>query len=244
MPSLARVVRGLSALFWGLPLLALTAAKTAFGEGPKLLPGYLGGLLGPWGQVIGETLGACLLALAAGGLVWHGLRQLVRFQPQEDIWIRAVNRASLGALAVLGLIPFAYWWSRYPRQPVFDRGVALLFAAGVLFGLALNHLMVRLAVMLPDPILRQDAQMLSRFNRALLSGLLLFGALDWWLPRWLTFVPVHWSPWLLEIHEFRTMILLLGALIPLALTMTLLWKAKETIMAGVFRGSGVPPRIT
>ena len=67
--------------------------------------------------------------------------------------------------------------------------------------------------------------------------------LDWWLPAWLPLLPASWSPWLLEIHDFRSMILLLGALIPLALTMTLLWKAKETIMAGVFRGSGSAPRI-
>lgn len=237
MPSLARVVRGLSAVFWGLPLLALTAARTALGEGPRLISGGWGGALGPWGRVVADTLSATLLALAAGGLVWFGLRQLLRFQPQEVIWIGAVHRALLGTTAVLGLLPFAHWWSRYPNQVLFDRGVALLFAAGIVLGLALNHLLVRLAAMLPDPILRQDAHLLSRFNQTLLLGLLAFAAVDWWLPRWLPLLPARWLPPILLVHELRSTLILLGVLIPLALTMTLLWKAKETIVAGVFRGS-------
>lgn len=235
IPSLARVVRGLSAVFWGLPLAVLAAAKTALGEGPRIFPILWGSGMGPWGRVLGDTLTACLMAMVASGLVWYGLRQMVRFQPQEQIWIAAVNRASLAAMMVLGLLPFAHWWSRYPAHPLFDRGVALLFAAGILLGLALNHLLIRLAAMLPDEILRQDARLLARVDQALLVALLAFAAVDWWMPSWIVRVPDAWGPVVLAVHELRSPLLLLGALIPLALTMTLLWKAKETIIAGVFR---------
>ena len=230
-------MRGLSAVFWGLPLAILAAAKTALGEGPRIFPGALPLGSGPWARMGSDTLSACLAALLAAGLVCYGLRQLVRFQAQEQIWIAAVTRASLAAVAVIGLLPFAYWWSRFPGQPIFERGVALLFAAGIGLGLALNHLLVRLAAMLPDEILRQDSRLLSSIDQSLLLGLLTFAALDWWLPVWLARLPESWGPVILTLHELRFSLLLLGALIPLALTMTLLWKAKETIVEGVFRGS-------
>ena len=235
LPSLARVVRGLSAIFWGLPLAVLAAAKTALGESPRMFPGGMSLGPGDWGRVLGDTLAGSFMALVAAGLVCHGLRQLVRFQEQERIWISAVNRASLAALLVLGLLPFAYWWSRFPSQPLFERGIALLFVSGIAFGLALNHVLVRLAAMLPDVILRQDSRLLSRINRTLLVFLLVFAVLDGWLHRGMSRLPETWVRLLLELHELRFVVLLLGALIPMALTMTLLWKSKETIIAGVFR---------
>ena len=213
----------------------MAAAKTALGEGPRIFPGGLIPGSGPWGRVWGETLSGSLAAVLAASLIVYGLRLLLRFQRQETIWIDAVNRASLAALTVVGLLPFAYWWSRFPAIAVFDRGVALLFTAGIGLGLALNHLLVRLAAMLPDEILRQDARMLAQIDQSLLLGLFGFAALDWWLPRWLPHLPAAWSPMILAVHDLRFALLLLGALIPLALTMTLIWKTKETIIAGVFR---------
>ena len=237
LPSLARVVRGLSAIFWGLPLALLAAAKTVLGEGPRVFQGPWGDLFGPWGRVLGETLAACLPGMAATGLILYGLRQLVRFHPQERIWTAAVEWASFASLLLLGLLPFAHWWSRFPAQPLFSRGVALLFFAGVGFGLALSHLLVRLAAMLPDEILRGDTRLFAGVNRFLLLGLLVLAAGDFGLVQLAARLPPGWAMLIEALHDNRAGLLLLCALIPLALTMTLVWKAKETIMAGVFRGA-------
>jgi len=244
LPALARVVRGLSAIFWGLPCALLAAARLLLGEGPRVYLGPWGEIFGPWGRVWGETLGASCLALGATGLVAYGLRQLVNFQAQESIWIGSVNRASWAVTAVLGLLPFAHWWSRFPQEAFFVKGVALLFVAGVFFALALDHLLFRLAAMLPDKILRADARLLSQINRFLLLGLLVGATVSVSFQRWIASRPAdwvlnptgRWLPWVMAGQEQRSVWLLLGALIPLALTMTLAWKTKETIMVGVFRG--------
>ena len=236
LPSLARVVRGLSAIFWGLPLALLASAKTVLGEGPRILQGPWGDLFGPWGRVLGETFSACLPGLAAMGLILYGVRQLIRFQPQERIWTTAVSWASLSALMLLSLLPFAHWWSRFPAQSLFGRGVLLLFLAGISFGLALSHLLVRLAAMLPDEILRSDTRLFARVNRVLLLGLLGLASVDFMFVQFAARLPPTWAIIAEVFHENRAGLLLLCALSPLALTMTLVWKAKETIVAGVFRG--------
>jgi hypothetical protein len=174
--------------------------------------------------------------MAATSLIWYGLSQVVRFQPQERIWTRAVTWASYSSILILGLMPFAHWWSRYPAQPLFVRGLYLLFFAGVSFGLALSHLLVRLSAMLPDEILRGDTRLFARVNQVLLLALMAMVALDYAIVRFIAQIPPAWLLVAAALHDNRSAFLLLGALIPLAVTMTLVWKAKETIIAGVYRG--------
>ena len=237
LPSLARVVRGLSAIFWGLPLALLAAAKIVLGEGPRVLQGPWGDIFGSWGRVLGETLSACLPGMAAMGLMLYGIRQLVRFQPQERVWRTAVACASGTGCLVLGLLPFAHWWSRFPAQPLFGWGLVLLFLGGVAFGLALCRLLVRLSAMLPDEILRSDTRLFAGVNQVLLLGLLLLAVGDFAFVRFAARLPPGLAQIAEALHDNRAGLLLLCALIPLALTMTLVWKAKETITAGVFRSS-------
>jgi hypothetical protein len=215
LPSLARAVRGLSALFWGLPAALLACTRTAVGD--------------PWFQ------GGVWIPAAACGVVWYGLRQLSHFQPQERVWIRSVARAEIFALANLFLSPFTWWWSRRPANPFFSQSVLLLVFCSLAFLLSLNHVLRRLAALLPDETLRSDMRLFTRLNAGLIAGLGLL-ALGWTA---LNLVPEVPEPvaWVFEaLDQSRPVLVVTLGLLPVALTMTLVWKAKEAIVADVFRG--------
>src|SRR2546422_7386701 len=109
--SLGRLVRGLSALFWGMPAALIVCFYTAKAEGLK-------------------SFGMAPLAppLAATGLLVYGLWQLGGFQKQERIWRNALDRARILSLINFGLSPFLYWWNRVPDQAFF---LAMVIAFGL-----------------------------------------------------------------------------------------------------------------
>src|ERR1041384_206117 len=118
MRSLGRLVRGLAALFWGLPLATLVCAHN---------------IVSDWVLSFGFA-GPLLLT----GILHHGGRQLGYFQPQERIWIQAVERAKILALINFGLAPFIYWWNRVPEESFFAAATGLFFLTALLFVHNLN----------------------------------------------------------------------------------------------------------
>ena len=213
MPSLGRLVRGLSILFWVLPLNVLASVQTAR---TSLLGGF--GMLPPI-----LTHGALLYALVLLG----GFRQ------NERVWIRALDRARMLALLGLGLAPFLYWWRLMPEVVHYQVAVALTAGIGLGFLGAINLVLQRLTAMLPDETLRLEARLFTNLNLGLLGGTLLLGALT---IAWLSGgTPVGWPAPLarLALHLGSAALLVL-LLLPLALTMTLVWKIKETILGSVF----------
>ncbi len=237
LPSLARAVRGLSALFWGLPLALLTCVKTAMGDTWRAF----GSWGAPWWRYQGwpglilDTFQACLPALGALGLMLYGLRSLGRFQPQERIWRQALDRACVMNALLLALVPMAHWWSIRPEEPFFLQSLGLFVYAGIGFMLGLNRVLLRLAAMLPDEVVRSDTRLFTRVNAGLilmLGVLVTAHVLVIAMPR---SVPLVGQVLLGELSELRQWLFVMLALVPLALTMTLLWKAKEAITASVFR---------
>jgi hypothetical protein len=215
IPSLARVVRGLSALFWGLPLVLLLDAKSALEDS---LHGF------GFPPVVGASL-----------LVVYGLHQFSHFQRQERIWITAVERARLLSLLLLALAPFTVWWSRQPDQPFYTQSMIVLLFAGMAFLLALNHVLVRLAAMLPDETLRTETRFFAHLNRTLLLTQTILAAAYLLLLR-REHLPAGLA-WLLSTLDLaKVWLVVVLSLPPVALTMTLLWKTKEVIMTSVFRG--------
>ncbi len=208
MPSLGRLIRGLSALFWGLPIALLACAQ------PEVFHWFQ-----PYGFFVPPTAVALLV---------HGTNQMVYFQPQERVWMRAVDATRLLGVLTLGLSPFLFFWDQFPFDPFFAHNVGLMAVFGLLFLLSLNHLLYRLAAMLPDEMLRHETRMFTGFNTGLLSVLLLLltGYLS---AQWLG--PL--APRILFGRIVPTLILFL-VLLPLAMTMTMLWKTKETILTSVF----------
>lgn len=221
--SLRRLVRGLSALFWGLPAALVLAVQTGRGE---------------WLQPLGfaPITGVMLLLL-------YGIILMSSFQTQERIWMKALERARLLAIINVGLSPFLFFWSKVPGHFFFLVMVELMFLSMMVFLYLLNSVLVRLSAMLPDETLRSETKLFTRINQTILLVIIptlplyfvLRGANT--LPRLLVEAVL-----LLERGGpmVELMLLMFFILLPVAMTMALVWKIKEVIMAGVF--SNFPER--
>jgi len=215
--SLGRLVRGLSALFWGLPIALIVCFHTAKAEALRSF-----GIAPP---------------LLTTGLLAFGLWQLGHFQKQERVWHNALDRARLFSLVNFFLSPFLYWWNKVPVNTFFFIMVLLLTFSALLFLGSLNVALRRLGAMLPDETLRLETRQFTTLNLNLLFLTFLvtlaylgLGQVHT-LPPWLAGVVV-----LLDRGSFWFLILLV--LLPLAMTMALLWKTKEVILDNVFAAKG------
>jgi hypothetical protein len=211
--SLGRLARGLSALFWGLPAALIVCAETARAD---------------WLKPLG-----ILPALAVNALLLYGLWQMTDFQKQERPWRSALDCALLLALVNLGLCPFIFFHNKMPGQMFFSTAVALLEISGVLFLFHLNLVLKRLGAMLPDETLRHETHQFTALNRWLLVALLFLAV---------GFIGLSALPrpalgvgrvlgWLQGASQ---MVLIFLVLLPLAMTMALIWKTKEVILDAVF----------
>jgi len=211
--SLGKLARGLSALFWGLPATLLISAETARAD---------------WLKPLGV-----LPLLAINLLLLYGLWQMGEFQKQERPWRLALDRALLLALVNLGLSPFIYWHNRLPGESFFSYTVMLLELGAVLFLFNLNLVLKRLAAMLPDETLRQETRQFTALNRWLLV-LLLFFAIAILCLTGLTPATLPVGKLMYWVSRFSGLLLIFFVLLPVAMTMALIWKTKEVILDAVF----------
>jgi len=217
--ALGRLVRGLSALFWGLPASLVICVGTA---------------LSGWFRAFSVAP-----TFAATGLLLFGLWQIGAFQKQERPWRAALDRARLVGLVNFGLSPFLYFYQKIPDNPFFLVVVILIALSGLLFLFNLNLVIARLGEMLPDETLRQETRQFTVINRVLLIVLLFAASVYVFLAR----MPGVALPLpLLRLWEYlqgtQPWSLLLLVLLPLSLTMALLWKTKEVILDSVFNRHG------
>ncbi len=213
--SLGRLARGLSALFWGLPVALVVSVQTAKAE---------------WLKPLG------IVPLLAGtGLLLFGLWQMGDFQKQERPWRDALDRAKLVGLVNFGLCPFLYWWNKVPGNPFFLVTVCVFGLSGLLFVFNLNLVLERLVAMLPDETLRHETRQFTVFNRTLLVVLLLLATIYHCLAQ-ISNPPLQLSFFIVWMEESRLWLwaLVVFALLPLAMTMALIWKTKEIILDAVF----------
>jgi hypothetical protein len=215
MRSLGRLVRGLSALFWGLPVALIVCFHTARAESLR-------------------TLGILPSLISTGWLV-YGLWQLGDFQKQERIWQSALSRATVFSLVNFGLSPFLYWWNRVPGSLLFQTMVLLFCASSLLFLGSLNQVLQRLGAMLPDEALRTETRQFTALNLNLLLAMLLVTILYLVLSR-MRDLPYWLHPLVFALERGGLFLLIPLLLLPLAMTMALLWKTKEVILDSVFGG--------
>ncbi len=211
--ALGRLVRGLSALFWGLPAALIVCVGTATAG---------------WFKAFSIVPG-----LAATGLLLFGLWQLGSFQKQERTWRAALDRARLIGLVNFFLCPFLYWWNKMPEQPFFTLVVVLLALSGLLFLFNLNLVLARLGDMLPDETLRQETRQFTAINRGLLVVVLLLAGAYIFLLQ-MPNLPVSLLIVIMRLERMSHWSLLMLTLLPLSLTMALIWKTKEVILESVF----------
>lgn len=211
--SLGRLVRGLSALFWGLPITLIVCFHTAKADSLKSF-----GIVPP---------------LVTTGLLAYGLWQLGDFQKQERVWRAALDRARVLSLINFGLSPFLYWWNKVPANTFFLAMVMLLTLSALLFLGSLNLVLRRLAAMLPDEGLRLETRQFTTLNLNLLFATLVLVLLYVVLGQFYT-LP-FWLGLVVSVAERGSLwFLILLVLLPLAMTMALLWKTKEVILESVF----------
>src|SRR5262245_7305434 len=213
LPSLGRLVRGLSALFWGLPVALVVCVQTAKMD---------------WLRPLGV-----LTPVIATSLLFYGLLLLGSFQPQERVWTGALDRAKAFALIDIGLAPFLFWWNRMPWQPFYAAMANLMLVTALLFLFAMNPVLIRLTAMLPDETLRLETRLFTSISRG--SLILCLGSLAayWGLARF-THLPRIVIEFIVLWDRFGEGIMLVLVLPPIAITMALLWKIKEVILSSVF----------
>jgi hypothetical protein len=155
------------------------------------------------------------------------------FQKQERPWRSALDRAGIPGLVNFGLCPFLYWRSQQPDQPFFNAAVFVLVVSAIAFLFNLNLVIKQLGAMLPDETLRQETRQFTAFNRGVLVVLLICGLVYVILLRD-PHLPVSLGALFGWIQDFGFWSLAIFALLPLAMTMALIWKTKEVILEGVF----------
>lgn len=216
MRALGRLVRGLSCLFWGLPMALVVDVETVRTN----CFGFMGDA-------------AFAPAMLAGGVLYYGLRQMREFQKQERIWRQALYRGEFLAIINAGLAPFLFWWHRFPDFLFYGACVAGLAFFGLLYLMQVNQVLRRLCAMLPDEALREETAMFATFNAGLFlaafAGLAIYLALAraHLLPAAVVAI-VHGD------NPGGQWLLLFIILMPLALTLAILWKVKEVIFASIF----------
>jgi len=213
--ALGRLVRGLSLLFWGLPLALVICVQTTKVD---------------WWRPFGFAP-----PVVVTGLLLYGLWHAGQFQRQERVWQRALDRAKLLALVNVGLSPFLYWWSRFPFHPFFMACVTLLACSALIFLSHLNLVLLRLGAMLPDETLRQETRQFTALNRGLLLAALLATVAHLVLQQLAPHAALA-DRMLLLLDRGSFWLLVALVLLPLAMTMALLWKTKEVILHSVFGG--------
>jgi hypothetical protein len=204
------VLRGLSAIFWGMPVTLMAFARHFLAVWPSVY------------DLVLPPLGTGLLLL--------GVFRLGRLHPQERIWQQALFSAQALSVVLLGLSPFLYLWSRVPGEPLFARAVAVLLLAAILFLVALTRVLARLAAMLPDPSTQADAHLFHVLTGYVGLTLSTVAAVLYWRlsPASLSeFLTLPQQP---IAHGFQAFMLLL-ILIPIAMSMAVAWKLKEVVMA-------------
>lgn len=213
LSSLGRLVRGLSAQFWGLPIALVVCVQTAKTD-----------LLQPLG------LAPVMVAL---GLLLYALRQMSHFQKQERVWRLALDRAKIFGLVNLGLSPFLFWWNRMPGNEFFTAIIELMAITGLLYLFSINLLLRRLVAMLPDEPLRIETQVFTRMNNYLLFATGLIFVSFFILRRFENFP--RFVMYVLSILDHGGLwIILFMILLPIAMAMALIWKIKEVILGSVF----------
>lgn len=229
MPSLRQLVRGLELLFWALPLALLVSVQEI------MAPAW-------------ESWGVMPLILSMG-MLWFGVSRLRQFQPKEQIWQSAVRITEVLALLMAGLVPFLHWIQALPElsasgysagQKHIIYSTIIFCTASIMFLLNLNHLLTRLGAILPDPILRADIKLFVMLNFILFFPML---AAMWCcrLSNELYSLLYYKAPGLAEsfgnavgLEELLRGVVLWIAILIIATTMTMIWKAKEAVLNGVF----------
>ncbi len=213
--SLSRLIRGLTILFWGLPIMLLVCVRTSVKERFELQP---------LDFFIPIVISAILLV---------SVFFLGEFKKSEKSWEELLDRAKFFGIINLSLSPFIYWRLKVPEISAFSVAVWLFFVSNAFFLIIINRIIQQLTKMLPENTLREDAKTYGDLNQYMLIVLLIILILGY-AGNGFKGLSLPVTDFLFLISRYYQWILTFVIVVPLAITMALLWKTKEVILIGVF----------
>ena len=111
--------------------------------------------------------------------------------------------------------------------------IALMMFSSLLFLFSLNPVLWRLAAMLPDETLRLETKLFTTINRYLIALTVSLLVAYFILGRF-TRLPDLASNFVNSMDRTSLWLVLFLVLVPVAITMALIWKIKEVILHSVF----------
>lgn len=208
--ELGSVLRGLSAIFWGLPVTLLAFARH-----------FLSFLPSAYDLVL-PSAGTLLLG--------YGVFRLSKLHGQERVWQHPLAMCQILAVILAGLSPFLFLWNRVPSEPFFARAVALSLGVALIFLIALSNTLARLAALLPDPATQADASLFASVTGYVGATLAAVSLVLYWRLEPATLSEFLSLPQQPVAHALQAFMLIL-ALVPVAISMAVTWKLKEVVLA-------------
>lgn len=216
------VLRGLSALFWGLPAALVASIHVSLDAHAMGLRFIL-----PMGAFT-------LLAYGSHQLRWVSVTRMTG-------WSNRVDLLGILSMGQLFLSPFLFFFARAADQWLFIGSVYFLGLNWVGFLLVLCNLIGGIVLTSPDRTLHQDYLWMKGF----IGGALTLLALGWTLLFIRIFLPDLGiePPVLYMIYpQFLGTFLIISAIFPVTVLMNVLWKVKEYVfLTVVLKPSGCPP---
>ena len=136
-----------------------------------------------------------------------------------------------------GLAPFLFWWHRFPAVPLFAAGAGLLLLSSLFLLVQINRVLHRLCAMLPDETLRAETKLFTGFNITFLLGV--FAGLGGAFLVVKTDGASRVCPGSVGGGGGGGVWLgLFLVLLPVAMTMALVWKIREVIFSSLLAAGG------
>lgn len=174
-------------------------------------------------------------SMLATGILLFGILEMAQFRKQERLWQLALDRAKIFATVNLGLSPFIFYLNRMPGELYYRQMVWVMGGAALLYVFNLNRSLKYLAMMLPDQTLREDTALFTSMNHGLMITLLVLVGAYFGL-RQINDLPLSVIQFLVVLEQNSRWLLIFLVLLPVAMTMSLLWKIKEIVLTGIFGG--------
>lgn len=201
------IIRGLSALFWAIPLTLISSVQLSLG-------------------VYGQARDA-VFPVAAFSLIAFGSFHLSKLRIIGDIrWKSLVEHLLTISLAQVLLSPFLFFLFRVPESPFFIVSIYVLGIFIIIYFRLLLSILERMTVIIGSQSFKQDFQWMKGF----IEGALVVIFINWnvlffrshiadlsEMPAWFLIMDPHWL----------TSFLMISSLFPITVTMTLVWKVKE-----------------
>ncbi|MCS7089877.1 MAG: hypothetical protein RMN51_00790 [Verrucomicrobiota bacterium] len=217
-PALALLIQGGSALGWSLPVILVVSVHTTRAE---------------WSW----SYGMWPLVVTAGWL-WIGV---YRFTAALSLNAGVRAHGTLArclAAGVWGLSPFLYWHARVPHHPWFEVMIVAAGLAGVALLYELNRLLPAVTHSLASESRSWETLQLCTWNRVWLgTGIILFLLLEIGQP--LGRMAPLLDRWLIRCEQFLAPMWILFLVVPMALTVTLLWSTKRCAWQELLRRATV-----